>query len=113
MHGIRCDDRSRDSDTGGIGHWIQGDRGKLYYVAVAAGDTIDFIADARGRDMHGTFTWVPVVWMEDAVWDAARTPRRNAELTSTPVRDEACIRPRSQVFVTPTFGCGAGQQCVD
>ena len=50
------------------------------------GDTIDFVADGRGRDTQAGFSWAPILRMEGAdtgknsklLWDAAKDFPNNA-----------------------------------
>lgn len=80
--GVRA--RIVSSRRGQLGVWLvcaTEESTELQGVVVEPGDTIDFVADARGRETHGSFSWAPVLQMEagsDAaatealVWDAAK-----------------------------------------
>ena len=65
----------------------------LQAVAVEPGDTIDFVVDARGRDMHAGFTWAPVLRIETTAtpapekveWDAAKDFKTQNSSPASPV----------------------------
>jgi hypothetical protein len=79
--GVRA--RIVSSRLGQLGSWLAHGTEEptdLSDIAVEPGETIDFVVDARGREMHGSFTWSPVLRMganaddksEKTVWDAAK-----------------------------------------
>ncbi len=79
--GVRA--RIVSSRRGQLGSWLAHGTEEptdLSDVAVEAGESIDFVVDARGREMHGSFIWSPVLRMdaitedksEKTVWDAAK-----------------------------------------
>ena len=79
--GVRA--RIVSNRLGKLGDWIvhgTEEATEFQGVAVEPGDTIDFVTDARGRDMQGGFTWAPMLRMETpepakgekALWDAAK-----------------------------------------
>ncbi len=60
--GVRA--RIVSSRHGELGTWIvcsTDEQTTVSGIVVERGDTIDFVVDARGREMHGTFLWPPVL----------------------------------------------------
>ncbi|MGB8169300.1 MAG: PSD1 and planctomycete cytochrome C domain-containing protein [Chthoniobacteraceae bacterium] len=78
-------DRPGDTGDGVLGRIVSSRAGELLKLDVApkqsiptnvarvevkAGDTIDFIVDARGNDTSDGFRWHPVIGSDDGNWDA-------------------------------------------
>ena len=80
--GVRA--RIVSSRNGQLGVWLTcgtEEPTELKGVSVEPGDTINFVVDARGREMHGNFNWSPILEMESEadtpdneklVWDSAK-----------------------------------------
>ena len=92
--GVRA--RIVSNRLGQLGAWLvhaTEERTDLQGVSVETGDTIDFVVDARGREMHGSFAWAPVLKLESAsdtvaaVWDAAKDFKPPASTANTPTFD--------------------------
>lgn len=60
--GVRA--RIISSRHGQLGAWIvhgSEETTAIENIAVVAGDMIDFVVDARGRSLHGSFMWAPIL----------------------------------------------------
>jgi hypothetical protein len=72
------------SRAGELGVWLAHgteEPTELHGVTIESGDTVDFVIDARGREMHGRYRWAPVLTLEadgaivnaeKVVWDAEK-----------------------------------------
>ncbi len=75
---------------GPLGTWLvhgTKERTDVADITVKAGDVIDFVTDARGRDQFGGFEWSPDIKMAGdakAVWDAAKDFKPPAKPPSAP-----------------------------
>ena len=76
------------SRHGKLGEWVvfgTEEQTDFPEVKVEAGDTIDFVVNARGRDDRAAgFTWAPIVKMDGAQWDAAKNFKAPAPAPKTP-----------------------------
>ena len=94
--GVRA--RIVSSRLGQLGVWLAHgteEQTDLQGVMVEPGDAIDFVVDARGRDMHGSFAWSPVLRLDAAdnaamatsVWDSAKDFKNPTATTTTATFD--------------------------